>query len=108
MKPIKFYRKKGGIIPYETSCWRSKCHIYLCASTVKRAVSIPRDVDTIYAVFHKTRRVHDFTIVDTNNLVRQYGLDRGFSLVVAARDALGRAYREGLRYVRIEYDEPRD
>ena len=111
MKTIKFYRKMRGILHNETSSWRSKCGIYICDGALERAVSIPKDVKVVHAVFNKTRRAHDFTIVTRKgtycNTFLKYGLDQGFSLVIRAREALGTAYEAGLRYVRIEYNEPR-
>ena len=79
----------------------------MCGMTFKGAVSVPKDVKTIYAVFSDKRSAHDFTI--TRRFPRYsggqpvYGLDINYTFMLSARMLIERMYKRGHRYVRIEY-----
>ncbi len=81
---------------------------YLCGATLRRKIVLPKNVKTIYGVFTKKSTEDSFTIVEpeakyfgpSNSRIREW---RG-SLTYSTKATLARKYRQGYRYVHIEYD----
>lgn len=74
-------------------------HIELCLQGVRRYVNLPRRFKRAYAVITKSSHPDAFRFDESGSIegVRAY-------ILGSTRDYLSRAYREGHRYMRIEYD----
>jgi len=84
---------------------------FLCGANLRNKVSMPRGVQTIYAIFTKTNPNEDaFTIREPTNA--GFGLDKSGtkewrgSLTYETARLLARKYKIGYRYVNIDYEVP--
>lgn len=78
----------------------------LCSATLRRAVSLPKDNTTMYAVFSEHAHPNAFRITlrsPTGVSWLVYGVDINYMLMLSARQLIQRMYKRGHRYVRIEY-----
>lgn len=75
---------------------------YLCGSALRRKLVLPTGIETIYAVFTKNRVPEAFAIKTEGGFQASLVEFRG-NLTFDTRSQLGRKYKQGYRFVHIEY-----
>ncbi len=80
--------------------------IFLCAPSLRRKIDLPKDATKIYAVFSKT--LDENLAADSFTIQPPYGYrsrirEYRSNLTWRTEEILARKYRQGFRYVHIEY-----
>ena len=89
--------------PYYETARTALYHAEVCAGLLREEAFLPEDTPKIYAVFTEKRVPNAFRIQppDDWGLSELAGIEE--YMLSWTRKTLGKAYKKGFRYVRIEY-----
>ena len=79
---------------------------HLCRTALRTAVHLPADCIEFTVVFSKKDMPESFRIEKRHPRgmsYDRYGVDQNFTFMCDARQEIERQYKQGMRYIRIEY-----